>query len=161
MGNSFSACEIVELGVQIEKNGKAFYSTLSEMAGNPEVQGVFKHLADEEEKHMNILHKVFDASCSYEPGGAYPEEYFAYMNAVASDYVFTKKDAGRDMAKNVKDTQEAVVLAIKLEKDSIVFYEGMKEMMAETDQQVVDTVIAEEKKHLKRLADLRSELEGE
>jgi rubrerythrin len=91
----------------------------------------------------------------YEPPEAYPGEYFAYMNALASEYVFTQKDKGAQIAKDVKTEKEAVGLAIRFEKDSIIFYQGMKKVVPEYDSSIVDGLIAEEQNHLKQLTGLK------
>lgn len=49
MGNIFAGSEIVEMGIQIEKNGKDFYDILEKQSKNPAAQKLFKYLAGEEE----------------------------------------------------------------------------------------------------------------
>lgn len=115
MGNIFAGNEIVEIGIQIEKNGYDFYTTLK----------------------------------------SYPGEYFAYMSALASEYVFTQKDKGKDIAKKTKSDNEAIDLGIGFEKDSILFYEGMKKVVPEYDLKIVDQLIEQEQYHLKMLTDLK------
>ena len=155
MGKGFSGSEIVELGIQIEKNGKDFYLALVDLAGNEEVKSVFKDLAEEEEKHIDVFKKIFDDSCKYEPKGAYPDEYFAYMNALASQYIFTQEGKGAELARSVKDCEEGIDLGIRFEKDSILLYQEMKELVPDEDKSLVDGLILQEKKHLSRLVDLK------
>jgi rubrerythrin len=158
MGNIFSGSEIVEIGIQIEKNGKDFYGALAKKSKNQKAQEVFRYLAGEEEKHIVVFQKILDAVEKYEPPEAYPGEYVAYMNVLASEYVFTQKDKGAEAAKSIKSEEEAVASGIGFEKDSIIFYEGMKKSVPEFDLKVVDTLIAQEKNHLVILADLKTKL---
>lgn len=154
MSKSFSGCELVELGIQIEKNGKDFYMALAEKTENDEVRTVFEDLAEAEGRHIETFKKLFDASCSYEPAGAYPEEFFSYMNVLASQYVFTKQGKGAESAEGVDDYKQGIALAIRFEKDSILFYEGMKDLVPESDRALVAALIDEEKKHLSMLTDV-------
>jgi len=50
----FSSCEVVELGIQIEKNGRDFYSALAGSTRNARAAEIFKYLAGEEEKHIAV-----------------------------------------------------------------------------------------------------------
>ncbi|MDP2940678.1 MAG: ferritin family protein [Candidatus Omnitrophota bacterium] len=154
MGNIFSGSEIVELGIQIEKNGRDFYSALAKQSKNPRASGVFEYLAGEEEKHIAVFEQLLDSVERYEPAEAYPGEYFAYMNALAAGYVFTQKDKGSEIAKGIKSDQDAVDMGIGFEKDSIIFYEGMKKAVPEYALKIVDALIAQEQRHLSQLAGL-------
>ena len=94
MGNIFAGSEIVEIGIQIEKNGRDFYNTVSKNSKSTKAKDIYKYLATEEEKHIAAFKNILDSVEKYEPAEAYPGEYFAYMNALASEYVFTQKEKG-------------------------------------------------------------------
>jgi len=156
MSNIFAGSEIVELGIQIEKNGKDFYNTLATQSKNEKAKKLFQFLAGEEDRHISVFQGIFDKMDEkYEPPELYPGEYFAYMKVLASEYVFTQKDKGKEIAEKVKDDKEAVDLGIKFEKDSILFYVGLKETVSKTDQKTVDQLIMQEQSHLKKLSDLK------
>lgn len=158
MGNIFAGSEIVEIGIQIEKNGRDFYNILTEQSKNVKAKDLFKYLAGEEEKHIKVFREILEGVEKYEPPESYPGEYFAYMNALASEYVFTEKDKGKEIAQKIRTDREAVDLGIGFEKDSIVFYEGMKKVVPEYDQKVVDELIAQEQSHLRQLSELKKNL---
>lgn len=158
MVNIFAGSEIVELGIQIEKNGRDFYNALVEQLKNQKAKETFKYLAGEEEKHIAIFQNILDSVHKYEPPESYPGEYFAYMNALARDYVFTQKDKGREIGKNVKGDKEAINLGIGFEKDSIIFYVGMKKVVPEYDHKIVDKLITQEQDHLRQMSELKESL---
>lgn len=158
MGNMFSGSEIVELGIQIEKNGRDFYNTLSKQSKDPKSKDIFKYLAGEEEKHIAAFQNILSNVEKYEQTESYPGEYSAYMNTLASEYVFTQKDKGIESAKNAKSDKEAVELGIGFEKDSIIFYTGIKIMVQEYDRKVIESLITQEQDHLRRLFDLTKNL---
>ncbi len=158
MANVFAGSEIVEMGVQIEKNGKDFYDTVLAQTKDEKAKNIFKYLAEEEEKHIVTFRKILDSVHKYEPPESYPGEYFAYMRALASEYVFTQKDKGREIAKSAKSDKAAVSLGVKFEKDSIIFYEGMKKVIPEGQGKVVDALIGQEKNHLLKLFQLKENL---
>lgn len=160
MVNIFAGSEIVELGIQIEKNGKDFYSTLVKQSKNQRAKETFKYLAGEEEKHIAVFRKILDSVHKYEPPESYPGEYFAYMNALASEYVFTQEHKGDETAKRTKSDKEAINLGIGFEKDSILFYEGMKKVVPPYDHKIVHELIIQEQDHLRQLSDLKKSLSG-
>lgn len=155
MGNIFAGSEIVEIGIQIEKNGRDFYNLLTRKSKNPKAADIFRYLAKEEEKHIAVFQNILDSVEKYEPAESYPGEYFAYMNALASEYVFTQKDKGEEIAKKISTDKEAIELGIRFEKDSIIFYEGMKKVVPTSDLKVVEELIAQEQNHLRALTDLK------
>jgi len=158
VGNIFSASEVIELGIQIEKNGRDFYNTLTAQSKNPKAQEVFKFLAGEEEKHIKVFQGILGKAQKYQPAGLGADDYFAYMKSLASEHIFTQKDKGEEVARTLKTEKEAIQKAIGFEEDSIVFYEGLKKTVPEYDQGVVDELIRQEQKHLKKLIDLKAML---
>lgn len=158
MGNIFSGSEVVEIGIQIEKNGKDFYNALVKKAKNKDAMKIFNYLAKEEEKHIAVFQGIFDSVSKYEPPESYPGEYFAYMNALAAEYVFTQANKGAETAGSVKSDSDAVDLGIKFEKDSIIFYEGTKKVVPDYDSKVIDELIIQEQDHLRILMGLKRNL---
>lgn len=158
MGNIFAASEIVELGIQIEKNGRDFYAALAKKAVSLKAKEIFKFLSGEEEKHIKVFQKILGALEKYEPADVYSEEYYAYMNALASEHIFTQENKGEKTAEQAKTDKEAVSLGMKLEQDSIVFYEGMKTVVDSGGHKAVDDLIRQEQNHFRQLFNLKGKL---
>ena len=155
MGNIFASSEVLEIGIQIEKNGRDFYATMSGQTKNAKAGEIFKFLAGEEEKHIKIFQGILAKLEKYQPQGLDADDYYAYMNALAGESVFMQKDKGKEIAREIKNDKEAIDIGIGAEKDSIVFYEGMKKVVPGYDQKIVDEVIAQEQGHLGQLLDLK------
>src|SRR3990167_11010488 len=99
MGDIFSGSEIVEMAVQIEKNGRDFYNKVSASSNNKDVKKIFEHLSMQEERHIKIFEDMLSAVKKYEPAEAYTDEYFGYMKALADEHIFTKEKKGDEIAK--------------------------------------------------------------
>jgi rubrerythrin len=155
MGNIFAASEIVELGIQIERNGRDFYAALAAKSKNQEARDIFRYLSGEEEKHIQVFQKILDSLEKYEPAQIYSEEYSAYMNALASEHVFTQENKGKEAAKNINTEKEAISFGIKMEQESIIFYEGMKKVVEASDYQAIDELIVQEQNHFRQLFNLK------
>ena len=155
MDKIFAASEAVELGVEIEINGRDFYQAVLSKSKSKEARDIFNYLKGEVEKHIKTFRRILSSVQKYEPKEAYPQEYFEYMNSLASEHVFTQKNKGKEIARQVKDEKEAMDLGIGFEKDSITFYEGIKRLVSAEDRKIIDVLINEEKKHLRRLTELK------
>jgi len=158
MGNILAGSEIVEIGIQIEKNGRDFYNAVADKLKNQKAKETFVYLANQEEQHIAVFQKILDSVNKYEPPESYPGEYFAYMNALASENVFTQKDRGNNLAKKVTSDKQAIELGIAAEKDSIIFYEAMKKTIPEYDLKIIDELIKQEQDHLRQLSDIKNSL---
>lgn len=159
MVNIFSASEIVQLGTQIEKNGRDFYLAVADRSSSDEVKGIFQHLADEEKKHIKVWEDTFSSlEEKYEPPQAYSDEYFAYLRALSEEYVFTRQKKGEEVARKIKDEIEAVEVGIGAEKDSILFYNEMKKFVLKNAHDTIDELIEQEQKHLTDLSRLKNRL---
>ena len=154
MGISFSGAEIVEMAIEIEKNGRAFYREMGKNSRDAKAKELFLFLVDEEQKHLERFRQMLERVKSYEPPEAYPQEYFAYMSALVGGQVFTQKDKGAELAARVKSDKEGMEMAITAEKDSILLYEGLKKLVPQQEIGLVDDVIREEQAHLAQLTSM-------
>lgn len=159
MGERFSASEIVQIGVQIEKNGKDFYDAITESSQRDKVKEVFQFLAKEEEKHIRIFSDILSGFEKYEPSEVYTDEYFAYLKALSDTYLFTKENKGKEIARNIKDDIKAIDLGIGFEKESILLYLEMKNLVWEEGKAIIDRLIEEERGHLRKLMEIKKGFE--
>lgn len=157
MGYDFNADEIFEMAEQLERNGAAFYRTAAEAASQVEIKDLLIELAEMEEQHEITFSELrADLSDAEKAPTVFdPEDEIAqYLKALADTRVFFKKEIDPSSAKAVF---KAALLA---EKDSIVFYLGMKELVSENlGKSRLEDIIKEEMKHIKvigrKLAALR------
>ena len=147
----FSGSEIIEVAVQIERNGYSFYKTLADSLNDKDIKELFTHLADEEEKHIKSFQSLYDSFKECKPDIADEEEYYNYVNMLASMNVFTKKEGIDEALSIIKDEKDALEMAIRFEKESIIFFAEIKNLVRESERDAVEDLICEEQKHLRRL----------
>ena len=161
MTTAFSGTELVEIAIQIEECGKAYYDEALNTLKDPQVREVFEYLRDEEEAHAStfetLLSKVTDISAEWREN----EDYVAYMRALAANRVFPDPEAARAAVRGMKDDTEAIRMALGFEKDTVLFFYEMRPMVGERDRPLVDRLIAEERKHIRRLSALIGNLSGQ
>ena len=158
MSNVFAGSEIVEIGIEIEKNGRDFYEELAAKTKDRKAKDMFVYLAEQERLHIDTFKVILDAVHKYEPPESYPGEYFAYMKALADEHIFTKRGKGREIAKGATNDRKAVELGITFEKESILFYQGMKKVVPEGQVGPVDELIAQENSHLFKLYSVKESM---
>jgi rubrerythrin len=149
MEYDFNADEVFEMAEQIERNGAEFYRKAADDVTDSSARTLLQKLAameDAHEKTFAVLRKdLTDAEKEpiiFDPQG----ENALYLKALADSRVFFDKDIDTSSLETIlKD-------AIVAEKDSIVFYLGMKEIVPQgRGQERVDRIIKEEMDHIKIL----------
>jgi len=156
MPRLFEAREIVGLAIKIEENGEEFYKRLANATKNLQVKETFEFLAREERKHRNSFREIQQRLGEFKPiYESYPGEYLNYMKALAEENIFTKERAGQLLPKKFKTSNAALDTAIGLEKDSILFYNEIRNFVPESEHKPIDEIIGQEKIHLQKLSEIK------
>jgi rubrerythrin len=158
MGIFFSGRELIEIAIGIEKNGAIFYDSLASSSKNPAVLDTYKYLADQEREHTAVFQKMLGSVSESKPQEAYTEQYNLYLKALIDSLVFTDDKVTRQMARKVSGDAEAIQIAMGAEKDSILFYVEVRDLVRRSDRKVVGKIIEEEKSHLRKLTQIKKSL---
>ena len=150
MSYDFNADNIFEMAEEIERNGAKFYNEAAASVSDEDSKKFLLELAEMEVDHEKTFAGMREALTSAEkaPTAFDPEdESVLYLRALADTRVFFEKEApGGDMKEILKS-------AITAEKDSIVFYLGMKDMVPEKlGKDKLDDIIKEEMSHIQLLS---------
>ncbi|MFQ5834454.1 MAG: ferritin family protein, partial [bacterium] len=120
---------------------------------------LFRYLAEEEEKHLKTFQGFYDTLKEGLETTPYNwEEAKLYLEALVDSRFFTGPDQAIDLAKEAKDELEAINSAISFEKDTLLFFYEMLEVIKPQDRDLVKKIIGEEKKHVRRLSTMKGEL---
>ncbi len=158
MSVSFSGSELINIAIGIERRGIAFYEVMARSTKNAVARDIFLYLADMERQHARIFQDMLGEADKYQLPETRAGEYTAYLQALVDSAVFTDDMVTSEMATRAESDIEALELAISAEKDSILFYYEMKDIMPERAQPTVNKIIAEEKAHLRQLSELKRKL---
>lgn len=158
MGTLFSGSEIIDIAIGIENNGAIFYETLAESAKEVAAQSIYKGLASMERAHIRTFEGMRASIREYKPEADLAEEYHRYLKALVDSSVFKDDETVRQIAESVSSDAEAIQVAISAEKDSVLFYSEMRNIVPESQTQMVDRIIEEEKTHLRKLSELKEKL---
>ncbi len=151
----FSGSELLEIAIGIERNGMAFYQAVADKTGIRDVKDIYNYLAGEEKKHLDTFQGMSDSLGQAKPSETYTEEYMLYLKSLVDSTVFSSVTEAQQKAGKVSDEIEALDTGIQAEKDSILFYMELQNLVREQDRKVVLNIVDEEKKHLRQLSELK------
>jgi rubrerythrin len=155
----FSVREAVEMAISTERSGQAFYQTASKQAREKSLGELFQYLAEEEEKHLRTFQGFYDTLKERPETTPYNwEEAKLYLKALVDSRFFTGPDKAINLAKEAKSELEAINSAIHFEKDTLLFFYEMLEVIKPRDRDLVKRIIEEEKKHIGRLSTMKGKL---
>ncbi len=150
MAYDFNADDIFEMAEQIESNGVKFYQETAKRTDNEALKKLLNHLADMEVLHQNTfksLRKELSgqekAATVFDPN----DESTLYLQSLVNSRVSFEPEI---QASTLEETLKG---AIESEKDTIVFYLGIKEAVPQgfgKDQ--IDKIIKEEMLHIRILS---------
>ena len=152
MAITFNADEIFEMAEQIERNAAGFYREAAKRAYDKAVQKLFVDLAAMEDNHMQIFQQM---RSQLGPGEKEQETFdpenqaILYLQAMADSHGTEGKKSRTEKLTGRESMQEIFKIAIDAEKDSIVFYTALKELVAPgAGRDQIDAIIDEELGHL-------------
>jgi rubrerythrin len=156
MSFDFNADEIFEVAEQIEKNGAEFYRNAAKNVEDENKKKLLLNLAIMEDEHELIfknmrkqLSEEEKTMTRFDP----EDETSAYLRALADTRVFYEKQI------TGTSIEEILKTAINAEKDSIVFYLGMKDVVPPSlGKEKLNDIIKEEMGHIRLLSNELLEL---
>jgi len=158
MAISFSGSELINIAIGTERRGIAFYDIMTKSTENAATRDIFQYLANMEREHIQIFQDMLAEADKYQIPETYAEEYASYLQALIDSAVFTDDMVTSELATQADSDIKALELAIGAEKDSILFYYEMKEIVPQRAQPTINKVITEEKSHLRQLSELKKKL---
>ncbi len=148
MGALFSADEVFAIAIQMEENGAAFYRRAAALQGGDNA-ALFQSLVDMEEGHKKTFEAMRAGFAGSQPDTDLYNEGGLYLAAIAGGH---RVEGSPKVAATLTGNESAADLlqiAIGLEKEGILFYLGMRDVVPEAlGKDKIDFIIDEEKKHL-------------
>lgn len=148
----FTAKELLDIAVRLERNGDAIYRQASENISDPELASLLEWMADEEVKHAQYFEKM-KTEVTATPTNAVAEEFGRKLfNEMLGDQSFSLKDVDFLQIDQVNDL---IATFIEFEKDTVLFYKMLeafvdKGKILETLKRIID----EENRHIQQLQNL-------
>jgi rubrerythrin len=155
MAITFNIDEVFEMAEQIERNGAKFYREAAGKVSDKAMQKMFVDLAAMEDGHLRIFQEMRKQLGPEEkkPMTFDPDNEAALYLQTMADGRGT--EGRKDLATKLtgKETvREVFEIAVNAEKNSVVFYTGLKVLVStEAGRGKIDAIITEELGHLAAL----------
>ncbi len=156
MAYNYNAEEVFEMAIQIEANGAAFYRQAAALRKEKSDKDFLETIARMEDRHKEGFEKMKTSVSDIEKTQTVfdpNEEMYLYLKAMADAHGGEgDPDAAARLTGN-ETMAQIVETAIGLEKESILFYIGLKDIVPpELGQEKIDAIIEDEKKHVAQLS---------
>lgn len=163
---NFNAEELMELAIQIEKNGKEYFAAMAERSDNPDVKKIFEYLCHEEQSHLDhfvaIRSKLIEMqNQEFEIADEYNSpDMLNYLNAMSDGRVFPNLVSHGELAGEIKTDEQAIYHAIGFEKDTVLFFGEILSLIGRDNENyaLIEELIRQEKIHIARLYTLLGSL---
>lgn len=162
MAQVFNANEIFAIGIEIEKNGKNFYLAAENRTSDPFLKSMFARLAAWEGNHVELFEKLRaelpeDSKLQFEYD---PDNMIhLYLKAVADNKLYINQSFAID---SCKTPLEILKKALDFERDAVVLYSSMKELVPyNMGKNEIDKLVIEELKHVGQLTKEINKLQGQ
>ncbi|MHC4536546.1 MAG: rubrerythrin [Planctomycetota bacterium] len=155
MSISLNAIEVFEIAERIERNSVNFYRKAAEAITDENQSAILLSLAEFEKEHeqsfANMRKQISDKEwdmITFDP----ENEMSLYLQKIADSRIF---DPQKDPVEQLKDKgtiRDILNFAIESEKDSIIFYLGLKNYVPATaGKNKIEEIINEEMSHIAEL----------
>ncbi len=141
----YSVREVIEQAIRAERLGREFYTEMAQrFSEDDRVKKLFETLAEKELVHEERFKELMGILGDEEPEGW--DEVSEYMRAAVESEFFLGSDKALTKMKEIKNYQDAVEYALGFEKETLLYYIGIRKSIKEKD--IIDEIINEEHSHI-------------
>lgn len=145
----FSMEEIIDLAIQIEKNGERIYRKALGEISDPSLVSLLQWLADEEAEHAKWFSEMRPTIKQTTNVPRLAERGKSILRGVLGGQAFSLEDANFS---EIDQVQSLLRLAIEFEKDTVLFYEMIRSFIEDQEtRDQLDAIIKEENRHAEEL----------
>jgi rubrerythrin len=145
----FEAKEILDLAIQLEKNGEAVYRQAIQTVTDGELRAMLDWMAGEEVSHGQWFSTLKTSLDQGSPSPFHEEMSRQLIEELVGGQSFSLKEV--DFSK-VAGPDELISIFIEFEKDTILFYEMIAPFVEHSATRThLESIIAEEHRHIARL----------
>lgn len=148
---TFNAFEVFEIAEQIERNGTNFYFRAAELFDDSDTREMFLRLAEWETEHEQTFAQMKQqlSEQNRHAKTPSPDDLLPDPRVMAGMAVFGIRSNPAEELRGRQEKTYIIRRAVEKEKDSIVFYHGLKEFVPDgADKERIDDIIKEEMKHI-------------
>ncbi len=140
---------------EIERNASVFYKQAADKAKDGDTQKMLLDMASMEHDHEEIFKEMRKDLSEAEKGGTTydpDDQAILYLQTMADSHGTEGKKNINEMLTGTESIKEILEIALEAEKNSVVFYFGLKSLVSEqAGRDKVEGIIKEELSHITTL----------
>ena len=152
MSITFNADEVFEMAENIERDAAKFYRQAEKIAADKKTKQIFLNLAGMEDKHMKTFQEMRQAlgsgekeETTFDPDN----EAAMYLQTMAKGHGWEGKKSLTESLTGKEKIEDIIKIALEAERNSVVFYSGLKELVPpRAGRDRVEAIIKEELGHI-------------
>lgn len=156
MAKVFNLNEVVKFAIEREQEAYDLYKELAEKSDHKPAKELFRELSHEEEQHKifyyELLKRISETPSSKAPSN---DEYDGYIQ----ELIRSNRSVAPFDSKKLSDINMVADYACAREKDSILFYLGLKNYVPVYEQENIDKIIRAEAKHISKILSLKHSMQ--
>jgi len=153
----FNEIEAAKIAQNMERHGLEFYRKAAAKAKETATRDVFLRLAEDEKKHLARFEELEETlQAARREGAGYTDDadLSAYIDRLVETHVFAEEGAVARLAEQATSDYEALSVAIRAERDAILFYQEMLDFIdSKAAREAFSRILQEERGHLQTLGD--------
>ncbi len=151
-----NAYDVFLIAEQIERNGAKFYVKAAGMFRDPTTAKMFDQLAGWEKRHEEMfaeMRRSLSGTELEEGASRAGTELLPEVRVMAALAVFGIQSNPQAELTGHEDRMTVLQWALQKERDSVIFYSGLKDFVIDAEgKEEVDAIIKEEMRHIRIIA---------
>lgn len=149
----FNLRDILDMAVQIERNGESVYREALSRTTEPELVEMLTWMAAEESRHARHFDVIRQKLTSEVDNLLMDELGRLMLESIVGNRSFSLEEV--DFTK-VEDVNDLLQIMIAFEKDTVEFYHLFRNFLTDSEEQAcLDDIIADEQAHILKLEECR------
>ena len=145
----FSIDEIIDLAVQIERNGEKLLQSAQKEVSVPELASLLQWMEDEERRHVEWFSQLRPVPKEPTDMSHLEDMGKNLLKEMLGDQSFSLGDTDFSKLENIN---ELIKTLIEFEKDTALFYQLIRTAVTDQETQtLLERIISEENRHAQRL----------
>ena len=137
----------IEFAIKTEELGNIFYTRMAKKFNeDKEISEIFSLLAKDEVAHQKQFEQLLEKVPDDLGVSSRREDRLAFLKVMSRSEFFMGTDGLYAKLDEIKTTQDALEKAFRLEKDTLGYYQAMKDVIGESI--ILDAIIEAEKSHI-------------
>ncbi len=139
--------KLIETVMMTEEKAAELYKRFADEVKDGNAKELFLNLSKDEERHKNMYKNILD-KLPNDGQVEISDDDLEFIGLLTNSNLFVN-----EKVKSRYMRSDALVVAGKIESDSVIFYSQLVKLFPNTAKEEFDIILKEEKKHLKKVND--------